>query len=61
MKRETFLSTAGESSAKFSILKYLKNHPLQVLIFIYSFGKSKPEIITTINIDETFKKMFKAI
>ena len=44
----------------FSIFGYLKNHPLHVLIFIYSFGKSKPEIITTINIDKLFEKMFKA-
>ena len=51
MKGETFLSTAGESSAKFSILECLKNHPLQVLIFMYSSGESKPNIITTINIE----------
>ena len=54
MKGETFLSTAEESSAKFSILEYLKNRPLQVLIFIYSSGESKAKIITIINIEEIY-------
>ena len=53
MKGETF-KYCRSWSTMFSIFGYLKNHLLQVLIFIYSFGKSKPEIITSINIDESF-------